>query len=180
MRITVSVCRKEGRPDYGSEGASCEISFEVADDSPAAEVAAARAYWSAWCRAAVDADLAAARPAPAPRAEAPPAKERRDWQTADHGEAARRTDGRTGRRAAKDDDDDAPRTGRALMAKLKDFDERNDAQVFKHVAAYMKRRGNDARMVDWGKADVADAWEEAVRKIGEYRDSDRFQDALSN
>jgi hypothetical protein len=32
MKITISVCRKEGRPGYGSEGASCEVTFELADE----------------------------------------------------------------------------------------------------------------------------------------------------
>jgi hypothetical protein len=31
MKITVSVCRKVGMPNYGSEGASCEITVDVAE-----------------------------------------------------------------------------------------------------------------------------------------------------
>jgi hypothetical protein len=31
VKITVTVCRKEGRPNYGSEGATCSIEFEADD-----------------------------------------------------------------------------------------------------------------------------------------------------
>jgi hypothetical protein len=33
MKLTVSVCRKEGRANYGSEGASCELTFELSAEA---------------------------------------------------------------------------------------------------------------------------------------------------
>jgi hypothetical protein len=50
MQIKVSVCRKEGRPGYGSEGASCELTLDVAErtvsDSPASLVDEIRRAYS--------------------------------------------------------------------------------------------------------------------------------------
>jgi hypothetical protein len=63
MKLNVSVCRKEGLPKYGSEGASCSIEFEIAAaDAASKEVLQAKiASAYALCDDAVTNQLAAAK-----------------------------------------------------------------------------------------------------------------------
>ena len=73
MKITVSYQRKEGRANYGSEGASCEVEFDFDDgrnvhlppEMRAQSLDHEVAEWWGFCRSEVDRQLA---PPPAPMA----------------------------------------------------------------------------------------------------------------
>ena len=66
MKITVSYQRKEGRANYGSEGASCEVEFDFDDgrnvhlppEMRAQSLDHEVAEWLGFCRSEVDRQLA--------------------------------------------------------------------------------------------------------------------------
>ena len=194
ITISVSVSRKLGTENYGSVGASCEVhGIEVPASDPA-ETARLRDYWLGFCEASVHGELASLRgarrrrrtptatraaprrPAAEPSPESPPPrKERREWGTADRGEAARPSHG-TRRGASSGDREKAPRTGGALTARLKDLDEADDSLgVLRHVRDWAKARGNDAKMKDWDDRDVADGWREATKHLEALANSESLQ-----
>src|SRR5947209_13225086 len=133
ITLRVGASRKEGTGDYGSVGASCEAEVEIHGGATPAEIMEVRDQYLSLCECTVDDELARQRAAAgaAPRPSSAPAaadcKPRSTWGSADRGEAARRTDGRTGKQPAAGGD--APQTGRALFARLKDHDEANGTEL---------------------------------------------------
>lgn len=184
--VKIGVCRKEGTANYGSIGASCEIEgIEVPAGATAQDVAAIATSYYQIARAAVEAELArqragsAAGPAaanghaPAP----PPRKERHEWDTADHGEAARRRPMGGGGNGGNGDRSGPPKSGKGLYARLKDLDEAHDYGVLQRVKSWAKQEGNDARMSDWTPDEIRDGWAVAERFLEALRESDRLQSA---
>ena len=122
MKITMEYSRKEGRPNYGSEGASVSIQLDCGDDP--ASVAAALAAGFTVCRRAVEDQLATAdSPEDADADPAPPAH--RPDRTADRPAPARweaPTDNRSPDRIQYDRNRPTPATprdGRQLCAWVK-------------------------------------------------------------
>jgi hypothetical protein len=197
ITIRVGVCRKESTGDYGSIGAECAVDgIEVPAGAAPEELARVRAHWMTWCAATVDEELAALRdgaaPATAPRpaepareSAPPPRKERVEWGTADHGEAARRKPAGggngNGRRGAGGGPDrsEAPRSGSALLARVKDLDEENGTDLYKTVCRWAKGQGNNDRMKDWTPDDVRDGWAVAQERMEALRKSEEFQESLN-
>lgn len=197
ITLRVEVCRKEGTASYGSIGASYSVDgIELPAGASDEAITRIRDHWTAFCQISVDTELARLRagadagpasrpasPAPAPAAAEPPRKARSEWGTADHGRAAEPTDGRTGRapsagRNGNSNRDGVPRSGGALYARLKEMDERDAGLgMVKRIARWAKNRGNDARMSDWGRDDVAEGWAEAESYLEALRESDSLQSA---
>lgn len=191
IRLKIGAQRKEGTDNYGSIGASCEVEgVEIPAGATPEQILEIRDYWFGLCEMSVQQQLAvlrgagsaqAAAPAanghaaPPPRQPAPPReRERQTWPTADHGEAARERP----RPARGGDRGDAPRSGRALYARLKDMDEADEGlKVVKHVSRWAKARGNDSRMTDWSDDQAADGWREACRYLEALRESASLQGA---
>jgi hypothetical protein len=124
---------------------------------------------------------AAARPQPPRGPQASPAqapepghreKERHHWDTAGHGEEARRTPPSNGHH------DDRPRTGRALFAWLKGQDEQHDFGVLRHVAGWAKRQGAPERMVEWDAEWTTAGYGEACKRIQALKESAEFQESI--
>lgn len=176
MRVVLGVNRKIGQPNYGSEGASCEITLDLPEDSArvvdhlVAEIRAAYAL----AEQAVTEQLSRrggpgssaelpppARPVVAPPrpvvAPAPPPPPPPPVFNAAPGRFP-----------------PPPATGRALFGWVKDRDaESTDAGLLRYVSGWAKLQGFPARMVDWSPEQAAAAGEEAARKLARVAEAAR-------
>jgi hypothetical protein len=69
MNLKLAICKKEGTTNYGSNGASAEVSIELDPDFSIEMVSQASALWHQALTAAVDSQLARMRTAPQPQPE---------------------------------------------------------------------------------------------------------------
>lgn len=120
MKVTVSTCRKIGQPNYGSVGASCEVSIEIEPGRPAIEQIRA-AYQLA--DQAVAEQLAGQVDDPTDRPPPPPPSEPsrpRPGRPSNGSQAAYEANGRVQRkRAGLFDVDRRPRSGLELLGWLR-------------------------------------------------------------
>ena len=162
MQLKLAICRKEGTTNYGSNGASAEISIELDPDFSIEMIGQVSALWHQALTAAVDSQLARMRtvpPAPAPA----------DRQPEPEYIPRRQRDDQNGRTAPP-----APRPINPNML-------RNDGGPWRgsgppadgrQLLGFARRRGLDkalldlgaawhlpARVVDWSPEDVAEAYD---------------------
>ena len=77
--------------------------------------------------------------------------------------------------------DGPPTSGKALFARCKDYEQQNNhVGLVRYVNDWGKLQGFGSRMVDWSADQVAEAYQEAARKIREYQRSDELTEALTN
>ena len=89
MQLKLAICRKEGTTNYGSNGASAEISIELDPDFSIEMIGQVSALWHQALTAAVDSQLARMRTVPP----APPATDNPNRNTSPAGSGMTRTDG---------------------------------------------------------------------------------------
>lgn len=78
-------------------------------------------------------------------------------------------------------DDRPPTSGRAMYAWTKDQEQRHQVGLLKYLNEWSNYHEFPARMVDWDSEQVALAYAEAMRKLGNEDDrGDAYEDALSN
>jgi hypothetical protein len=154
VKVTVSVCRKVGRPNFGSEGASCEITLDVPDDHP--EVLTAQVAWAyATADASVTEQLAKSavshcepmvtQPAPQPA--------RGTWDDR-HPNQRREPDSR--------EHDGWPRSGRELYPFARKREESGQCPgLIKRLVGYGRAVGHPDRIADWNRDQV----EQALRSV---------------
>lgn len=159
MKLTVDVCRKIGKPNYGSEGASCSLSFDVSDDPAALSDAIRRAF--AVCERSVadqlgdgQAEQPPARPGPPPSA---PARNGYPARPSSNGYGNR--NGHNGQQ------DQPPRDGRQLIAVAKRLGEQCGWDVWSHLVAWGKANNLPGRVADWSPADVRAGHAEIVAQV---------------
>jgi hypothetical protein len=170
--LTVSVVRKEGRPSYGSEGASCEITMDVAErsvsEAPESLVSEIRRAY-ALCDQAVSEQLARSAPAgseaePAPRQpdRTRPASQARPPSEPEPDRPARRGGGYDSRigpdGAARWQNSGAPKSGRELIAWSRKREESGETPgLFKRLVWFGESQNFPPRVVDWSRDEVNDA-----------------------
>lgn len=167
MKITVTVSRKIGQPNYGSEGAGCEITLETAEKSASANPAALvdeirRAY--ALAETAVSEQLAyhqVEQQQPA-AAEAPAAGSNGYSQS-----KSRTTTGKGNpdahRQYGLGPHNGRPKNGRELYPWAKRLEESNEfPKLTRKLAEYGKGQEFPDRMVDWSREEVEKALSELV------------------
>jgi hypothetical protein len=173
VRITVSVCRKDGRPGYGSEGASCELTVDVAETSvgscAAPLVDEIRRCYALADQVVTEQLARSAGPAPVePVRQAEPDRDRRLSQARPPSEpeperpASRqsggydRTHGPDG--AARWQQNGRPKSGRELIACSRKREESGESPgLFKRLVRYGESQGFPPRVVDWSREEVDDA-----------------------
>lgn len=176
IKLHVNVCRKLGRPDFGSVGASCglEVEVKVGDgrivefpDAESIRKQVRHAY--RLCEEAVAEELArltaeegsqtSLPPKPTVEPERPPAKQKHEW------EGRRPRAGQGGRPPGTDR---APTTGKGLFRWLKEQEEKIGAPgLIGYVNRWGKLQEFGGKIVEWTGPEVADAYREAVRKLAE-------------
>jgi hypothetical protein len=72
MNLKLAICKKEGTTNYGSNGASAEVSIDLDPDFSIEMVSQASALWHQALTAAVDSQLARMRTAPQPQPQPEP------------------------------------------------------------------------------------------------------------
>lgn len=78
-------------------------------------------------------------------------------------------------------DNRPPTSGRAMFAWTKDQEQRYQVGLLKYLNEWSGHHEFPARMVDWDSEQVALAYAEAMRKLGNEDDrGDAYEDALSN
>ena len=165
LKLNVSVCRKEGRPDYGSEGASCSIELEV-DGSLAENPEAFHSRIKALYRLAdhaVSDQLSGGHSAPPARRPDPePEPDRNGYANGrpDRGEYSAPRDRRDDpppsrtRTNGKGFDGD-PRTGKAMFKWIKDQDGLYDLDLLKWLTQWAKLQQYPGRFDEWNADEVA-------------------------
>jgi hypothetical protein len=136
--IRLSVNRKEGAPNYGSNGASCEVSIDLPEDFSVEMTTAVANIWYVAITQAVDTQLAKMRaPAPAQPDDQPAEPQRRYPER-------RRVDGGQWQGSGP------PRTGRELLgwARKHDVDLSGLAKAWKLPW----------KVLDWSPEDVQDVY----------------------
>jgi hypothetical protein len=180
LSMSVIVCRKEGRANYGSEGASCELEFEFSAEAQKSielrDAEIAKAYKI--CTDAVTDQLIAAQAAanadpgfePGETRDRVPARDERPRRETeyddrlddqhDYGDRRNASPPRRDDRERYRDDgggrrqtnsDREPRTGPQLFGWAKDRDE------LKWFSAFGKDNRFPAKFNDWDERDVSDA-----------------------
>lgn len=189
IKIKVGLSRKEGTDNYGSIGASIEAEIELHGATPA-DVQTNRDHWLSWCADALDkaiadqrgahAHAAPAAPAALPAPVGPTGKPQQSWGTA-YPSAGAPTPAPppangSGGGPRRGNQYGPPRNGKALFARLKEMDERDpNLRIVKHVSAWAKAGGNDARFGDWSGDWVTAGWAEAEKYLEALRESARLQ-----
>jgi hypothetical protein len=166
VRVTIGVQRKEGRPSFGSEGASVELSFDLPDDSitanPAGLVDQIR-RGQALADRAVEESLARTRdahqvePDRQPRPVIEPDRARQPSQARPPSEpepdrqAPRRWDADPGSKPH----DGAPRSGRELVPWSRKREQSGQFPgLFKRLVAYGRSQGFPEMMTAWSYSEV--------------------------
>jgi hypothetical protein len=161
VRITVSVSRKEGRPGYSSEAASCELALDLPDDRPDLVAAEIR-------RAYAVADQAVAEQLASHTVQPPviePDRDRLPSQARPPSEPEpERQRPRT--RPAADPyrpyrgGNELPRTGRQLFAwSRKEEQDYGVKGLMRALVDFGRERGFADRMTDWEPDQVVEALE---------------------
>jgi hypothetical protein len=154
VKITVSVCRKEGRPSYGSEGATCQGEVDAPDDNPSPVITWAYAL----CDQAVAEQLARHRPEPEPLPNPPPPREPAQpaggsWDQR-HPNQRREPDSRP--------HDGWPRSGRELYPFARKREESGQCPgLIKRLTNYGRAVGHPDRIADWSGPQV----DQALRSV---------------
>ncbi len=185
MKLTVSFSKKAGLPNYGSAGASIEITTEVPEgavsECPEVIVAEIRRSFQL---AETEVLHQLARQVEAPAPSAPPEPASLGWVHGDPEPTAPRPTARQAERydptpscngsmggivagansraarqpARQEPRDDTPRDGRQLIAWARRLEESGEFPgLFKRVTAYGKAAGFPSRVVEWSPDDVAAA-----------------------
>jgi hypothetical protein len=139
--IRLAVNRKEGAPNYGSNGASCEVSIDLPEDFSVEMTTAVANIWYVAITNAVDTQLSKMRqPAATPPAE----PERQPEPERPRYPERRRNDGGQWQGSGP------PRTGRELLgwARKHDVD----------LSGLAKAWRLPWRVMDWSEQDVQDAY----------------------
>jgi hypothetical protein len=187
MKLVLSICRKEGRPGYGSEGATAEVHLELAErtvsENPLSLIEEARRGY-AFLDQVVSEQLARTAPDappveppvmtlgyvhgdPDPPASQTPARDRLPSQgrAPSTPEPARTEPRRPPAPGNGNGQGGPPRDGRALYSWLKRQDEEHDAGLLRYVSRWGKLQEFGERMVEWSQEQVAEALAEATRKL---------------
>jgi hypothetical protein len=171
MKITVSVSRKIGQPNYGSEGASCEITVDVAEKTVGADPAALvdecrRGYSLAeqvvseqLHRHQVEQQPAAATVAPPPAAAEPPAHRN------GHSNGKHLSESHPWADPSSKPHNGRPRSGRELYPWAKRLEESGQCpKLVRRLAGYGKGEEFPDRMTEWSREQVDEAIAEVVSK----------------
>ncbi len=156
MNLKLAICKKEGATNYGSNGASAEVSIDLDPDFSIEMVSQVSALWHQALTAAVDSQLARMRTAPPAPQQQPESgyipRRQRDGQQ----QPARperpidpnrlRNDGGPWRGA------DPPQSGRELLGWARKHG--RDKEVFDLGKAW----NLPGRCLDWSADDVADVY----------------------
>ena len=177
IKLNVSVCRKEGRANYGSEGATCSIEIEAdasLADNPELLHAKVRSLYRL-CDRAVAAQIAGyADPGPEPEhAPSPPRRPDRDpGPTRDRN--GRPHQSPTPRPASPSSHSHShspsrtsgpPRDGRQLSAVLRKLGEEAGWDVFGHIIRWGRSQEYSGLVKDWGPSETAAAYAEALHAV---------------
>jgi hypothetical protein len=178
VRVTISVNRKIGQPNYGSEGAGCELTLDLSEQNvstnPASLIDECRRGY-ALCEQVVSEQLAQHQVEPP----AAPARDRLPSQARPPSEPE--PDRRPPRRggydrghgpdgAARFKTDGFPRTGRELVPWSRKREESGENPgLFKRLVAYGRAVGYPDRMTEWNRDEVNTA---VNAVIGEQYDDD--------
>jgi hypothetical protein len=166
MKLTLAVHRKEGRPGYGSEGASAEITLDLSEatvsDNPLSLIQEAQRVYGLLDSLVAD-QLAKSAADVEPSARRPPEPE--PWENPVHcnGSMAGIVAGNNSRPPARqparqEPRDDTPRDGRQLIAWARRREESGECPgLFRRLTAYGKAVGFPSRVVEWTPDDVAAA-----------------------
>ena len=168
MRVTIGVNRKEGRPGYGSEGASCELTLDLSEQSVSANPASLadeirRAYALAeqvvgeqLARHQVDVDPRGPRPVIEPDRDRQPSQARPPSQPEPTRQPpAGQYDPRIGPDgAARFKTDGRPKSGRELLG----WSRKQDPSVFKRLCQYGKAVGFPDLMNAWDASQTSEAF----------------------
>jgi hypothetical protein len=140
MKVTVSVCRKEGRPNYGSEGATCQVEIDAPDDNPGPVITFAYAL----CDQAVAEQLGRHQGAVEPQP-AQPQNPRESWEQRNHTRAEPGSRGH----------DSRPRDGRQCYAWAKRLEEDGRCPgLVGRLNRFGKALNYPSRMAEWSRAMV--------------------------
>ena len=162
ITLTVSVCKKVGTPNYGSNGATCsfgnvELDDQLLHDPPA--LAAKIRGWYALAELAVEEEIgrlgnghapaparqpvvAPALPPPVARPSRPPALPPPATEEFDHDQA-------------EDDNDDTPRTGSQLLGWARK--QHGDCKTF--IITLGRKLKFTGKVVEWNAAQVLEAYQ---------------------
>lgn len=159
MNLKLAICKKEGTTNYGSNGASAEVSIDLDPDFSIEMIGQVSALWHQALTAAVDNQLARMRTVPsAPQQQPEPdsgyiPRRQRDGQQQQPVRPERpvdpnrlRNDGGPWRGAGP------PATGRELLGWARKHG--RDKEVFDLGKAW----GFPGRVIDWSADDVADVY----------------------
>ena len=151
MRLVIETCRKVGLPEYSSVGALARIELDVSDSLDAQAIFDQCRILQEVADRVVDARLARPeQPSPAPARE--PA-----CNGNPHATRPRADDDESPRRGS------APQDGRQLVRWARDHDEREGANLFQAIVKFGKDNGYQGRVMDWGRDEVASAYDRARR-----------------
>jgi hypothetical protein len=171
MKLVLSVCRKEGRPGYGSEGATAEVHLEVSEATisanPLSLIEEARRGYALLdqvvseqlARTGTVVPVATNGHAPTDRAGLPSQARAPSAPEPARPAVNGRANGNGYTNAGP------PRDGRALFAWCKRQDEEHDAGLLRYITRWGKLQGYADRMVDWDDFQVVAAVAEADRKL---------------
>ena len=152
MNIKLAICKKEGTTNYGSNGASAEVSIELDPDFSIEHIGHVSALWHQALTAAVDSQLARMRTLPtAPQQQPEPDSGYIPRRPAPRPERPvdpnrLRNDGQPWRGAGP------PQSGRELLGWARKHG--RDKEVFDLGKAW----GFPGRVIDWSADDVADVY----------------------
>jgi hypothetical protein len=166
MKITVSVCRKIGMPNYSSEGATCSIETECDDAQALATARLAYATAEQLVSEQLNhhkveqpqpqpAAAAAVAPARPPAAEEPPGRRNGNGKGSPNSQRQYGQGPHNGR----------PHCGRELYPWSKRLEESGECpKLSRRLSQYGDAEGFPKRMIDWSREQVNEAISEVVEK----------------